>query len=95
MNEKFKLLALQAKMGTADFDAGSYYVATPDKMQKLCELIVRECAGLNKQQSYELMGVIADVENGNAFDDVCLTSVKQTEQYLSGNDLLKHFGVEP
>ena len=95
MNEKFKLLALEAKMGTADFDAGSYYVATPDKMQKLCELIVRKCAGFNKQQSYELMGVIADVENDNAFDDVCLTSVKRVEQYLSGNDLLKHFGVEP
>jgi hypothetical protein len=95
MNEKFRLLALDAKMGTADFDAGSYYVATPDRMQKLCELIVRECAGLNKQQSYELMGVIADVENDNAFDDVSLTSVKQVEQYLSGNDLLKHFGVEP
>ena len=45
MNEKFKLLALQAQMGTADFDAGSFYVATPDRMQKLCELIVRECAG--------------------------------------------------
>jgi hypothetical protein len=45
MNEKFKLLALEAQMGTADFDAGSYYVATPDRMQKLCELIVRECAG--------------------------------------------------
>jgi hypothetical protein len=43
MNEKFRLLALEAKMGTADFDAGSYYVATPDKMQKLCELIVKEC----------------------------------------------------
>ena len=46
MNEKFKLLALEAKMGTADFDAGSYYVATPDRMQKLCELIVRECVGV-------------------------------------------------
>jgi hypothetical protein len=46
MNEKFKLLALEAKMGTADFDAGSYYVATPDQMQKLCELIVRECVGV-------------------------------------------------
>ena len=43
MNEKFKLLALQAQMGTADFDAGSFSVATPDRMQKLCELIVREC----------------------------------------------------
>ena len=44
MNEKFKLLALEAKMGTADFDGGSYYVATPDRMQRLCELIVQECA---------------------------------------------------
>ena len=46
MNEKFKQLALEAKMGTADFDAGSYYVATPDRMQKLCELIVKECASM-------------------------------------------------
>ena len=44
MNEKFKLLALQAQMGTADFDAGSYYVATPAMMQQFCESIVRECA---------------------------------------------------
>lgn len=44
MNEKFKLLALQAQMGTADFDAGSYYVATPDRMQRFAELIVQECA---------------------------------------------------
>ena len=42
MNDKFKILALQAKMGTADFDAGSYYVATPDQMQKFCELVVRD-----------------------------------------------------
>ena len=94
MNDKFKQLALEAKMGTADFDAGSYYVATPDRMKLFAELIVQECAKLNKNQSYELMGVITDVENDNALDDVCLTSVKQVEQYLSGNDLLKHFGVE-
>ena len=43
MNEKFKLLALEAKMVTADFDAGSFYVATPDRMQLFAELIVREC----------------------------------------------------
>ena len=42
MNDKFKQLVLQAKIGTADFDVGSYYVATPDRMQKLCELIVRD-----------------------------------------------------
>lgn len=44
MNDKFKMLALQATLGTADFDTGRYYVATPDKMQKFAELIVRECA---------------------------------------------------
>jgi hypothetical protein len=48
MNEKFKLLALQAQMGTADFDAGSYYVATPDRMQRFAELIVRECAQIGE-----------------------------------------------
>ena len=40
------MLALQAQMGTADFDAGSYYVATPDKMQKFAELIAYECIDL-------------------------------------------------
>ena len=48
MNEKFKLLALQAQMGTADFDAGSYYVAAPDRMQRFAELIVRECAQIGE-----------------------------------------------
>ena len=52
MNEKFKLLALEAKMGTADFDAGSYYVATPAMMQQLCELIVRECVGVVEGGSF-------------------------------------------
>ena len=93
MNEKFKLLALEAKMGTADFDAGSYYVATPDRMQLFAELIVQECARLNKQQSHELMGVIADVEEGDGFDDVCLSTVKRVAENLA-KDLLKHFEVE-
>ena len=93
MNEKFKQLALQAKMGTADFDAGSYYVATPDRMQLFAELIVQECARLNKQQSHELMGVIADVEEGDGFDDVCLSTVKRVAENLA-KDLLEHFEVE-
>jgi hypothetical protein len=62
MNEKFKQLALEAKMGTADFDAGSYYVATPDQMQKLCELIVKECG-------VALSPMLRDmVSRGQAFD---------------------------
>ena len=80
-------------MGTADFDAGSYYVATPDRMQLFAELIVQECARLNKQQSHELMGVIADVEEGDGFDDVCLSTVKRVAEHLA-KDLLEHFEVE-
>ena len=53
MNEQFKLIALQAQMGTADFDAGSYYVATPDKMQKFAELIVRECANIALREDHD------------------------------------------
>ena len=93
MNKKFKLLALEAKMGTADFDAGSFYVATPDRMQLFAELIVQECARLNKHQSHELMGVIADVEEGDGFDDVCLSTVKRVAEHLA-KDLLEHFEVE-
>ena len=46
MNEKIRQLALQAKIGTADFDAGSYYVATPDRMQEFAQLIIWECTGI-------------------------------------------------
>ena len=93
MNEKFKQLALEAKMGTADFDAGSYYVATPDRMQLFAELIVQECVKLNIHQSHELIGVITDVEEGDGFDDVCLSTVKRIAEHLA-KDLLEHFEVE-
>ena len=62
--------------------------------EKFAELIVRECARLNRTQSYELSGVVVDTEDGHGFDSVCLNTVKRVEQYLAGNDLLKHFGVE-
>lgn len=45
MNKKFQLVAIEAKMNTTDFDAGSYYMATLDWMQTLCKLILRKCAG--------------------------------------------------
>ena len=61
--------------------------------EKFAELIVRECARLNRLQSYELMGVITDVEEGDGFDDVCLNTVKRVTEHLA-NDLKEHFGVE-
>ena len=78
MNEKFKLLALEANMGTADFDAGSYYVATPDRMQKLCELIVREC-----------MDIARNVGNISEPDDLAPDRCYEIEQRIQDR-----FGVE-
>jgi len=67
----------------------------PDQegLDLFAELIVKECAKLNKHQSYELMGVITDVEEGDGFDDVCLNTVKRVAEHLA-KDLKEHFGVE-
>lgn len=82
VNEKFKLLALQAQMGTADFDAGSYYVATPDRMQRFAELIVRECRDIVEQDMK-----LAHIQM------IPLT----LEKYANGRlkeKISEHFGVE-
>jgi len=63
-------------------------------MIKFAELIVRECDRLNRKQSLELAGVVADVEQGNGFDSVCLATVKRVENYLADSTLKQHFGVE-
>jgi hypothetical protein len=64
MNEKFKQLALEAKMGTADFDTGSFYVATPDRMQLFAESIVRECVSVAMEQYDDTLpwGGVEDVK---------------------------------
>ena len=92
MNERIRELAEQA---TTRVDAvpNESLAYTYFDTEKFAELIVRECAGLNKHQYYELMGVITDVEEGDGFDDVCLNTVKRVTEYLA-NDLKEHFGVE-
>ena len=95
MNERIKELAEQAtsiveRPPNREGWTSSY--AYFDK-EKFAELIVRECAKLNKYQSYELMGVITDVEEGDGFDDVCLNTVKRVAEHLA-KDLKEHFGVE-
>ena len=63
---------------------------TRDK--KFAELIVRECAKLNKKQYYELLGVIVDTEENDGFDDTCLDTVKRVAEYLGSDALIDHFG---
>ena len=105
MNDKIKQLAEQAGIKRVDLhyteEQPPYTIVSyrgspdnPDPLAKFAELIVKECARLNRLQSYELSGVVVDTEDGHGFDSVCLNTVKRVEQYLAGNDLLKHFGVE-
>jgi hypothetical protein len=45
MNQKIRELAVQSKLGNAEFGNGvQYYVATQETFEKFAELIVKECA---------------------------------------------------
>ena len=85
MNEKFKQLALEAKMGTADFDAGSYYVATPDRMQQFAQLIVQEC--INKIETHQI-----PVGNSAAGEMACEWTYAALKEIR--DEIQEHFGVE-
>ena len=89
MNERLKELAEQAWDATAVSPEFGHPISFAEKF---AELIVRECVRLNKHQSYELMGVITDVEEGDGFDDICLSTVKRVAENLATN-LKEQFGV--
>ena len=93
MNEIIKNLFIQAG-GSVEEENGNLWTYSDDLDPELfAQLVVRECAKLNKHQSYELMGVITDVEEGDGFDDVCLNTVKRVANHLA-KDLKEHFGVQ-
>ena len=85
MNDKFKQLALKAKMGTADFDAGSYYVATPAMMQQFCELIVQECARIARATPCPYDDEELRQRLGHTWDMASLAA---------GQEIVTHIGVE-
>ena len=87
MNERIKLLAEQAGWD-------NHHSKFDTRIEKIAELIVRECARLNLELSYELAGVIVDTEDGIGFDSVCLNTVKQVHNSLASRQLTEHFGVE-
>ena len=94
MNEKIRQLAVESGFATGyDRTQTGKWSLADRELEKFARLIVAECAKLNKHQSYELMGVITDVEEGDGFDDVCLNTVKRVAEHLA-NDLKEHFGVE-
>ena len=97
MNERIEKLAEQAGLefdNDLALEPEPIYYTTQKDLEKFAELIVRECARLNLELSYELAGVIIDTEEGIGFDSVCLNTVKQVHNSLASNQLTEHFGVE-
>jgi len=94
MNEHIKKLVIEAAFDEETMmPSDKMYTFTEEKMSKFAELIVKECAAVNEKQALELLGVIADVENGSLFDNTCMNTLKQVHADLSSN-IQKHFGVE-
>jgi len=90
MNKRIKMLIEQA---TTRIDPIAHDGVCWDfDKEKFAELIVRECAKLNKKQYYELLGVIVDTEENDGFDDTCLDTVKRVAEYLGSDALIDHFG---
>ena len=94
MNERIKELWTQAEQRQVDDNGGVWVKTIFETRDKFAELIVKECDQLNQKQSFELTGVVVDVEQGDGFDSVCLDTVKRVESYLADSTLKKHFGVE-
>jgi hypothetical protein len=96
MNERIRLLVEQAGINfDKDLSDIDVCVMLPSDLEKFAQLIVEECAELNRKQSYNIMGVLVDMAEPNAeFDRVCLNTVNHVHTYLSGNALKRYFGFE-
>jgi hypothetical protein len=63
---------------------------TPDRIADILEEAAAEIERLkklNKNNFYELEGVIIDTEDSNGFDEVCLNTVKRVKDTLGNNSL--------
>lgn len=63
---------------------------TRDRIADLLEEAATEIERLkkvNRDQYYELEGVIIDTEDGEGFDQVCLNTVKRVQSVLNDNSL--------
>ena len=66
MNKRIQELAEQAGFNLHNDPIDGH--DNTHEINKFAQSIVQECARLNKDQSHELMGVIADVEEGDGFE---------------------------
>lgn len=64
-------------------DCSGKWVST-EKVEALILSLEKEHLDKNKKLSYELLGVIVDVEQGDGFDTVCLNTIKRVHTALEG-----------
>jgi hypothetical protein len=81
MNARIQQLADQAKKAVPQGLGVDKWIETYNEL--FAELIIKECMDHNRKQSYELLGVIADAEEGDGFDAISLGTVKRVSEYLS------------
>jgi len=106
MNERFKQLAVQSKLGSAEFGNGiQYYVATQETFEKFAQLIVRECCLALWTEECHTSDLAFDEVKRNATrikehfgidpneitEDMLTRSITWMKQQLADK---KHFGVE-
>jgi hypothetical protein len=89
MNERIKLLALEAGMRTTHLHYGRKdpYVLWEDDIKKFAELIVEECAGLFVDQKYMILNPLEPFANERI--RALKEHDKDTVRKIKG-----HFGVE-
>jgi len=79
--------SLEELIADPEIDFGPSYELTKVRQKESLRLIRKAIAEnkTNRELSYELLGVIVDVEEGAGFDDVCLNTIKRVHTTLSGN----------
>jgi hypothetical protein len=92
MNDKISELINQAGFTPHELHTDPLVVSfsgSIDTLQKFAMLIIAECAKRNKHLSYELMGVITDMEENDGFDQICLDTLIRVQEALANKDLTK------
>ena len=77
---------IQQLMTQAGTDTSGKWMST-DHAAKFAQLIVKECAFHNRQLSYELAGILEEVEHSKDLDEVCLQTLHRVEQALYRKNL--------
>ena len=93
MNERIKLLALQAEIKWQHQEDVIYSTMTLEQFEKFAELIIQEHLHIMKTEWYELNNMPVNPE-GESPRDVGMRVGRKTEVIALINKVEKHFGVK-